>query len=68
MRAILETIRDEGNNHQTSTGIYRETDGTYLAMTHTNSVHRKTFRSAEKWLKKQIGAQRFSLLISPSDS
>lgn len=48
----METL-DLGNNEALSTGITKNLDGTYTAMTFTQSKTFKTAKGAEKWLEKR---------------
>ncbi len=41
---------DLGNNETISKGISKETDGTFTAMTFTQSKNFKTLKGAQKWL------------------
>ena len=43
-----------GNNESLSRGIFQETDGTYTAMTFTQSKNFKTKRGAELWLANKL--------------
>jgi hypothetical protein len=43
---------DLGNNESLSTGIAKNSDGTYTALTFTKSKTFKTAKGAEKWLAK----------------
>ena len=46
------TIRIEDANNETQTrGVFRNTDGTYTAMTFTQSKDFKTLKGAQKWLE-----------------
>lgn len=47
------TTLDLGNNETLSTGITKNSDGTYTALTFTQSKTFKTVRGAEKWLAKR---------------
>lgn len=44
---------DLGNNETLSTGITKNSDGTYTALTYTQSKTFKTAKGAEKWLAKR---------------
>lgn len=44
---------DLGNNESLSTGISKNSDGTYTALTFTQSKTFKTLNGAEKWLAKR---------------
>ena len=44
---------DLGNNEQVSTGIRKNSDGTYTALTYTSSKTFNTLRGAEKWLARR---------------
>ena len=46
-------ILDLGNNEQISTGIHKNSDGTYTALTYVSSKTFKTLRGAEKWLARR---------------
>ena len=48
----MNTIIDTGNNEKISTGIYKNNNDTYTAMTFTKSKDFKTLKGAEKWLNK----------------
>ena len=41
-----------GNNEQISTGVVKNNDGTFTAMTFSQSKTFKTQKGAEKWLSK----------------
>lgn len=41
---------DLGNNEQISRGVFKNSDGTFTAMTFTQSKELKTQKGAEKWL------------------
>jgi hypothetical protein len=45
----MKTI-DLGNNETLSSGITKNSDGTYTALTFTQSKAFKTLKGAEKWL------------------
>lgn len=45
---------DLGNNEALSTGIAKNSDGTYTALTFTQSKTFKTVKGAEKWLAKRV--------------
>jgi len=44
---------DQGNNEQISKGVFDNGDGTFTAMTFTQSKTFKTQKGAEKWLAKR---------------
>lgn len=46
---------DLGNNEQVSRGIFRNNDGTWLAMTFTKSKTFKTRAGAARWFAKWTG-------------
>ena len=48
----MNTTFDTGNNEQISTGIYKNNDGTYTAMTFSNSKDFKTLKGAQKWMSR----------------
>ena len=48
----MNTTFDTGNNEQISTGIYKNNNGTYTAMTFSKSKDFKTLKGAQKWLAK----------------
>jgi len=50
----LETI-DLGNNESMSRGIFENADGSFLAMTFTQSKTFKTRAGAERWLVRKLG-------------
>jgi hypothetical protein len=50
----MQTI-DLGNNETLSRGIEKNSDGTYTALTFTQSKTFKTLKGAEKWLAKKGG-------------
>ena len=50
----MNTI-DLGNNETLSNGINKNNDGTYTAMTFSQSKTFKTLKGAEKWLAKRNG-------------
>jgi hypothetical protein len=45
---------DLGNNESISRGIATETDGTFTAMTFTQSKNFKTLKGAQKWLAARV--------------
>lgn len=45
---------DLGNNEELSFGIFEESNGTFTAMTFTQSKNFKTKKGAEKWLAKRV--------------
>ena len=47
------TTLDLGNNEVLSTGITKNSDGTYTALTFTQSKTFKTVKGAERWLTKR---------------
>jgi len=47
---------DLGNNESISTGISANNDGTFTAMTFTQSKTFKTLNGAKKWHAKKVGA------------
>jgi len=44
-----------GNNETKATGVFKETDGSFTAMTYCRSKNFKTEAGAKKWLNKAIG-------------
>ena len=52
LRANTQVL-DLGNNESICRGMYREYDGTWTALTFTQSKNFKTERGAEKWLQKR---------------
>ena len=48
---------DLGNNEAVSTGVFPQTDGTYLAMTATRSKSFKTEAGAQRWLDRARGGK-----------
>ena len=48
----MNTTFDTGNNEQISTGIYKNHDGTYTAMTFTKSKNFTTLKGAQKWMSR----------------
>ena len=44
---------DLGNNETLSTGISKNSDGTYTALTFSQSKTFKTLKGAEKWLARK---------------
>jgi len=51
------TTLDLGNNEQISKGIFENADGTFTAMTFTQSKDFKTRKGAENWLARNGGAK-----------
>ena len=49
------TIINLGNNEQVARGIFRNADGTWLAMTFTKSKTFKTQAGAARWFAKWTG-------------
>lgn len=47
---------DLGNNESASCTVFRHTDGTFTAMTFTQSKDFKTLKGAEKWLAGKLSA------------
>lgn len=50
----METL-DLGNNESLATGVSKNSDGTYTALTFTQSKTFKTLNGAKKWLAKRQG-------------
>ena len=48
----MNTTINTGNNEQISTGVFKNNDGTFTAMTYSQSKDFKTQKGAEKWLNK----------------
>ncbi len=48
----METL-DLGNNESLATGVFENLDGTYTALTFTQSKTFKTLNGAKKWLAKR---------------
>lgn len=46
-----------GNNEQLSSGVFPNIDGTFTAMTFTNSKTFKTLAGATKWYARKTGEQ-----------
>jgi hypothetical protein len=46
---------DLGNNESLSRGIFPQGDGTFLAMTYTQSKCFKTLKGAVKWFERKTG-------------
>lgn len=46
---------DLGNNESASVGISAERDGTFTAMTFTQSKNFKTLVGAQRWISKRTG-------------
>jgi hypothetical protein len=44
---------DLGNNESVSRGVFPNTDGTFTAMTYTQSKEFKTRKGAERWLARK---------------
>jgi len=44
---------DFGNNESASEGIFPQRDGTYLAMTLTQSKYFKTLKGAQRWFARR---------------
>jgi len=49
------TTLDLGNNESVSRGVFRQNDGTLLAMTYTQSKEFKTEKGAIRWYNKMTG-------------
>lgn len=49
----METL-DLGNNETISSGITKENDGTFTAMTYTKSKNFKTLKGAQKWYTTRL--------------
>lgn len=45
---------DLGNNEEISRGITKNSDGTFTAMTFTQSKTFKTLKGAQKWMAKRV--------------
>jgi len=48
----MNTTINTGNNEKISTGVFKNNDGTFTAMTYSQSKDFKTQKGAEKWLNK----------------
>jgi hypothetical protein len=51
--SMSTTKLDLGNNETISQGIVRNSDGTFLALTFTQSKEFKTRKGAERWLARR---------------
>lgn len=51
MKANNQTLIDLGNNEELRRGIFKNGDGTYTAMTFTQSKDFKTYKGAVRWLE-----------------
>ena len=49
------TKLDNGNNETLTRGVFKNTDGTFIAMTFTKSKTFKTEAGAKRWLNKVTG-------------
>jgi len=54
MRTVTTTYIDMGNNEAISTGVYKNADGTFTAMTFCESKTFKTIKGARRWLAKRL--------------
>ncbi|MHA1572975.1 MAG: DUF1391 family protein [Alphaproteobacteria bacterium] len=54
MDTTTTTTLDLGNNEQLSRGVTANSDGTFTALTFTQSQTFKTRRGAEKWLARKL--------------
>jgi hypothetical protein len=54
MTAQIKII-DQGNNETLSMGVFENADGSFTAMTFSQSKDYKTRAGAEKWLAKKTG-------------
>lgn len=55
MKTTTNTTHDLGNNETATTGVIPQADGTFLAMTFTQSKFFKTRKGAEKWFARKTG-------------
>jgi len=46
---------ENGNNEVISRGISKNSDGTYTAMTFSQSKTFKTLKGAQQWMAKKVG-------------
>jgi len=49
---MMKTVKLYNQDGNRSVGIYQEVDGSFLAMTYSQSKNFKTQKAAEKWLSK----------------
>ena len=49
---MTNTTLDLGNNESLTRGIFANSDGTYTALTYTQSKTFKTFAGAQKWFAR----------------
>ena len=49
----IETL-DLGNNESLKQGVFANSDGTFTALTFTQSKQFKTLNGAEKWIQKRL--------------
>jgi hypothetical protein len=47
------TVHDMGNNESIVVGIFEESDGTFLALTFSESKSFKTYKGARAWLLRR---------------
>ena len=52
MQANTQAL-DLGNNESICRGMFKENDGTWTALTYSQSKNFKTEKGAEKWLQKR---------------
>jgi hypothetical protein len=57
-------VLDLGNNESLTTGIFEDSDGTFEALTLTQSKSFKTRKGAEKWLAARGYAPNGKKLVS----
>ncbi|UJH95923.1 protein of unknown function DUF1391 [Pantoea phage Nafs113] len=50
----MNTEHDMGNNESVKTGVVKNTDGTFTALTFTKSKDFKTEAGAQKWFDRQM--------------
>lgn len=50
---MMNHTQDMGNNESLTRGMFKQNDGSFLAMTFTESKSFKTEKGAERWLAKR---------------
>ena len=54
---VRNETHDLGNNETVSTGVFPQRDGTFLAMTFTQSKTFKTLKGAQRWFLRMTGGR-----------
>ncbi len=55
MKEYSVEVLDLGNNESATRGVFENSDGTFTALTYTQSKDFKTLKGAQKWFARKTG-------------